>query len=274
MLRNKITELINKELKNMTWSKAFDVLEDRLQLFVLEKLVECENYKEDLYNDIVVDIYSLKKDVENVLEDVDFNDMNAMCECYKNLLVYQNKFEGIITIIDEKRELYMKKITVAGHEIKNEKDKMYEKLKLFVNNDVKINKLWGRFILLDNKLKSITLSVITNYTCCDDIMNDIDDDIKIIQRILDRRTCNKMKEYEKLLQKRKQHKKEMYKIFDYKKMNKLAKELGYVSSRDNNGDHKQFTHKDTNKTIPIPQKTLGSGISFKIQKEIFEVKSK
>lgn len=60
-------------------------------------------------------------------------------------------------------------------------------------------------------------------------------------------------------------KKDYKKIFDYKKLNKLIKGNGFEEVRQT-GDHKIFS--DGIKSIPIPQKTIGKGLSLKIQRQI------
>lgn len=63
----------------------------------------------------------------------------------------------------------------------------------------------------------------------------------------------------------KSEKSKIQKIFDYKKLNKLIENSGYEEVRQT-GDHKIFS--DGIKSIPIPQKTIGKGLSFKIQRQI------
>lgn len=56
------------------------------------------------------------------------------------------------------------------------------------------------------------------------------------------------------------------KIFDYKKMNKLFRDNGWYEDRQT-GDHKIFKNED-GKSVPVPQHSLGLGLSSKIQKSI------
>lgn len=66
----------------------------------------------------------------------------------------------------------------------------------------------------------------------------------------------------------KEYKKEIYKIFSYKYMNKLLEINGYEPDRQT-GDHKIYKSKDGKKSIPVPQRNnLGKGLSFSIQKQI------
>lgn len=61
------------------------------------------------------------------------------------------------------------------------------------------------------------------------------------------------------------------KIFNHKKMNKLAIQNGFVEVRQR-GDHKIFSNGTD--SIPIPQHELGKGLSIKIQKQIDVYNSK
>lgn len=65
----------------------------------------------------------------------------------------------------------------------------------------------------------------------------------------------------------KKYKKDIYKIFNYKDMNRLLETNGYKEDRQT-GDHKIFKSKDGTKSIPVPQRSLGKSLSFKIQKQI------
>ncbi|APM37796.1 type II toxin-antitoxin system HicA family toxin [Clostridium kluyveri] len=65
----------------------------------------------------------------------------------------------------------------------------------------------------------------------------------------------------------KEYKKDIYKIFNYKDMNRLLEINGYEEDRQT-GDHKIYKSKDGKKSIPVPQRSLGKSLSFKIQKQI------
>lgn len=65
----------------------------------------------------------------------------------------------------------------------------------------------------------------------------------------------------------KEYKKEIYKIFSYKDMNRLLEINGYKQDRQT-GDHKIYKSKDGKKSIPVPQHQLGKSLSFSIQKQI------
>lgn len=62
-------------------------------------------------------------------------------------------------------------------------------------------------------------------------------------------------------------KRNIEKIFDYKRMNKLLEMNGYKEDRQT-GDHKIFKNEDGTKSIPVPQRNLGKSLSFSIQKQI------
>lgn len=57
------------------------------------------------------------------------------------------------------------------------------------------------------------------------------------------------------------------KLFDYKDMIAYAEDNGFVY-KGSNGDHRLYEHETTNKVVVIPAHTLGTGISYKIQKQI------
>ncbi|EOU2020133.1 type II toxin-antitoxin system HicA family toxin (plasmid) [Clostridium perfringens] len=59
------------------------------------------------------------------------------------------------------------------------------------------------------------------------------------------------------------------KIFDYKKMCKLAKDKGFKPKR-TKGDHLMYEHTKTKQLVPIPAHELGYGIMREIQKELNE----
>ncbi|MCY6958298.1 type II toxin-antitoxin system HicA family toxin [Clostridium brassicae] len=105
-------------------------------------------------------------------------------------------------------------------------------------------------------------------TVLDEVMNPykkaIDDEITKVKEILDKKakeiklktSKEKTEEVSKITTK---------KIFNYKEMDKLIKLNGYEPIR-RRGDHKIYTN--GTKSIPIPQHTLGKGLSCKIQKQI------
>lgn len=57
------------------------------------------------------------------------------------------------------------------------------------------------------------------------------------------------------------------KLFNYKDMIDYAEDNGFVY-KGSNGDHQLYEHKETNKVVVIPAHTLGTGIAYKIQKQI------
>ena len=59
------------------------------------------------------------------------------------------------------------------------------------------------------------------------------------------------------------------KIFDYKKMCKLAKDKGFKPKR-TTGDHLMYEHEKTKQLVPIPAHELGYGLMLEIQKELNE----
>ncbi|MCR1963972.1 type II toxin-antitoxin system HicA family toxin [Clostridium perfringens] len=59
------------------------------------------------------------------------------------------------------------------------------------------------------------------------------------------------------------------KIFDYKKMCKLAIEKGFKPKR-TTGDHLMYEHEKTKQLVPIPAHELGYGLMLEIQKELNE----
>ncbi|MBO3392527.1 hypothetical protein CYK72_15930 [Clostridium perfringens] len=59
------------------------------------------------------------------------------------------------------------------------------------------------------------------------------------------------------------------KIFDYKKMCKLAIEKGFKPKR-TTGDHLMYEHIKTKQLVPIPAHELGYGLMLEIQKELNE----
>lgn len=61
-------------------------------------------------------------------------------------------------------------------------------------------------------------------------------------------------------------------IDKYQELNKMAERKGFVHVR-NNGDHGVFINRKSNKVIVIPQgRKIGKGLSFLIQKQIFQEK--
>ncbi|GEM_PF-6105591 len=59
------------------------------------------------------------------------------------------------------------------------------------------------------------------------------------------------------------------KIFDYRGISQLAESMNFKLVRQK-GDHAIFKHEITGETLPIPARTVGSGLSYKIQKQLRE----
>ena len=59
------------------------------------------------------------------------------------------------------------------------------------------------------------------------------------------------------------------KIFDYRDISQLAESLDFTLVRFN-GDHAIYKHNITGESLPIPARTIGSGLSYKIQKQLRE----
>ncbi|EOU2017378.1 type II toxin-antitoxin system HicA family toxin [Clostridium perfringens] len=76
---------------------------------------------------------------------------------------------------------------------------------------------------------------------------------------------NEIKELENLTIKKCKY----IKIFDYKKMCKLAIEKGFKAKR-TTGDHLMYEHEKTKQLVPIPAHELGYGLMLEIQKELNE----
>lgn len=66
-----------------------------------------------------------------------------------------------------------------------------------------------------------------------------------------------------------QNTKTKLKYMDYKELQELAYQNNY-SYTSSNGSHDKYTHINTNKMVIIPSHTIGTGLSFAIQKQILQ----
>ncbi|SHJ65505.1 Predicted RNA binding protein YcfA, dsRBD-like fold, HicA-like mRNA interferase family [Hathewaya proteolytica DSM 3090] len=138
-----------------------------------------------------------------------------------------------------------------------------------VSNNFKFIK--GNIVNRMNFINNIMMQEIYNIYFVE-MMNDLKQNyanyLEVLQLQMDKRIkeIDKNKFVDKTLQIQNQYtKNNTEKIFDYKKMNKLLAENGYAAIRQK-GDHKIYNN--GSKSIPVPQHTLGKGLSCKIQKQM------
>ncbi|NFS11568.1 type II toxin-antitoxin system HicA family toxin [Clostridium botulinum] len=265
MNRDKINRLITSIRNEISWIKAFNILEDDLIYKHLDKLVEVEKIKETEFNDSYVKFYELQDKIDNI-------DINNLPKFLNDVQLYSKKYLEISNEYQISLDKYLKKIDEIIECFKQYDKEFDNNLKLYVkdNETVDINLLFTRICLLNKKTRGMAKSMKLSDLAIDDIRLCVNDDIEILTRIATRKANKKLEQLE-LEQKKIKQRNKYKKIFDYKEMVKLAENNNYEYSRCC-GDHAIYVHKDSFKIVVIPQHELGFGLMLDIQKQIKENK--
>jgi len=252
-------------MKITSWVKVFNELEKEKQYEILSFIYNLEKFREEKLNDVVVEIYTLSQEADDVeifnlntlelMEKVDYLHHN-----FNNMILkYNDRIKDIDIetdfIIDKVNEV----ITIMGKQAVN-----------FVNGNITKYTYNINATLVKNRLflfRKRAINMMNEFLNKDRTLeNEIDyarDTISSIKRIALKRVKNECASLENSI---KEDKKKS-KIFNYKEMNRLAKLKGYVTDHCT-GDHLILVHMESRKAIVVPQKKLGKGLSFAIQKQM------
>ncbi|WP_254306765.1 type II toxin-antitoxin system HicA family toxin [Clostridium sp. 001] len=207
------------------------------------------------------------KKIQKKLEDYWFEDGNDKLSDFADKTIREkyfnihNKIEEIKKIC--KSNIYFEIVDDLNNKVDNLSDEIMTLEALAYYNDMQklSNTIHCRTIQTMGRITFVINTV------CDEVVNpyyeilneEIDDISKILHDKGEEFTSI-IKEYPDKVEKSK-----VKKIFDYKKLNKLVKNSGFEEVRQT-GDHKIFS--DGIKSISIPQKTIGKGLSVKIQRQM------
>lgn len=251
-------------MKN-NWVKVFNDLERDKQGQVLDLIALLEPFKGEVLNDIVVEIYSLSEEADNVdvvnLGLIELMDkVDYLSEAFNKMIL---KYDSKTLLIDTKVDSIIDKINEI---IKDMSDKAMNFVQGNVSkysHNINGNMVRTRLFIFRKRIIKIMNEFLEYDTTLNSEIDYMRDTINTIKRIAVRRV---KKESDNLIKSMKEDNKKT-KIFDYKEMNRLAKLKGYVQNRFN-GDHLILIHNESRKAIVVPQKTIGKGLSFAIQKQI------
>lgn len=247
------------------WIKRFNQLEKYKQEEVLELMCKLESFRDITLNDIVTEIYSLSQDADNIdLFDLGLIELMDKVDSLSNRYnIMTSRYNEKIKLIDDE---VTNIITQTNSIIKDMSHTALDFLEgtnsRFMNN-VNGNIVRNRLFVFRKRI----ISTLNDFLNSDfPLESEIDytrDTINILKRQAMRRV---KKESESLMNNIKEKNKKS-KIFDYKEMNKLAKLKGYEADHCT-GDHLILVHRQSQKSLVVPQKELGKGLSFAIQKQI------
>lgn len=245
--------MINKSIsttKKIHWVKAFDNSENEIKEYLYDLFSVLSSISEEAFSKMEEEIINLyESNKEYMVED--FN-----CESFDNS---QNEIMSSFDkqLLDIRTEL-ISVINQASSKI---------------SNDVKVNSLvtekdFGK-VKRRMLLTQSNLNAQVNSFWQETLVN-IKESSKLIGEHLDEIIKSKSISDKDLVTEDETINKTKYKkIFDYKKIIKIAEDNGYAK-KSSRGCRIIYAHSKTNKIVVIPARTLGLGLSIKLQKDIYK----
>lgn len=176
----------------------------------------------------------------------------------KNLIDMKSSIEKEFCLAVEKKRAFRKE---EREFINNAIEKILYGIKLHLSNKINLDIITSRITAFEIKL--LKVSDFLNYLDRDEII------LKNIELMSDFINSIEIKNKSNVIEENKINKDRIKKIFDYKKLNKIAEDNGFVKDR-YNGDHLIMKNKENGNSVPIPQRQLDYGLMYTIQKQIKE----
>ncbi|OSA91013.1 UNVERIFIED_ORG: hypothetical protein B2H93_14745 [Clostridium botulinum] len=268
MNREKINKLIINIINGVTWEQAFNAMDREYSDLMIDILAEQEIEQYELLNNITIQSYNIQYELSNL--DLE-QEIELLSESVSKIYDKQLDTMKIALKFQDKNKESTK---ILAYKIKEwTGDKLLDRLKIYLNENIDVNKLHRRIESFAQKLIQISTSLSKFNANGFIVLNENFDNIFKIKDFCYTQNRLELKKLELELKNLiSANKKEQYlKIFDYKEMIKKAKSEGYKEDRFN-GDHMVLVHKDTNKIVVIPQHELGFGLMKVIQQQIKENK--
>lgn len=252
-------------MKSQSWVKVFNDIERHKQNEILGLIDNLEKVRTDKFNDISVEVYTLSEEADNV----EFFDLETIALMDK-IDYLHHKFNNMILKYDEKikeMDIEIDSLINAVNEIMTS---MQEQARNFLTGNISKYTHNVNFNIVRNRLfvfRRRMIHLLNEFLDYDTGLNSEIDYTRDTIQILKRQALRRVKKESEALEKSIKENKKKSKIFDYKEMNRLARLKGYETTHCT-GDHMILRHIESNKSIVVPQKELGKGLSFKIQKQI------
>lgn len=260
MNRNKISLLIKRLLKSMTFAEKLSMYEKETLDYTFDIMGKYEmakaNLLNDAYNKCCILLYNLKNidlmgnsslDLASIINNyiIEFNEIGTeFNKCIDNIII---KYQSI------------------DSDVHNIQIKLFNQMSLYAKCKKDHQLLAARMIKFNKTTNNIynTLDKSCKYEYY--IIKEIKSEIESLQKYTDEKYA---KEYaEPIIESNKIERKNLIKIFDYKEMVRLAQENNYRQIRCT-GDHLIMIHNESNKIVVIPAHELGYGLMIKIQHQI------
>lgn len=260
MNRNKISLLIERLLKIMTFEEKLSMYEKETLDSTFDIMAEYEIAKANLLNDAYNKCCILLYNLRNI--DLMGNSALDLASIINNYIIEFNEIgKEFNKCIDD----IIIKYKSIDSDVNNIQIKLFNQMSLYVKCKRDYQLLAARMVKFNRTTNNIynTLDKSCKYEYS--ILKEIKSEIESLQKYTDDKY---VKEYAApIIESNKTERKNLTKIFDYKEMVRLAQENNYRQIRCN-GDHLIMIHNESNKIVVIPAHELGYGLMIKIQRQI------
>lgn len=257
MVRIKINKLLAEQVYSQNWKTVFNKLDAKYTNKVIDLVAEQEIYRQERTQDFFIEVYELYEKIRNDYMNKNFDNTSSYtnklikyCEEYKNAII--DVGNNLLIISKRIKEFYNDILNIVSPYAKNI-DELHE--------------IFKRIEILAQKFIQVSLSL--DFHVLEENSEIVQDCHSLMNELLELKKKFYIKSYEENVT-IKNNDNDYKKIFDYKKMNKLARDSGYIFNRQDRTDHAIYMHNITNKIVVIPQHDLGYGLMLEIQKQIRE----
>lgn len=252
-------------MKTTSWVKVFNDIERYKQNEILGLIDNLEKVRADKLNEVSVEIYTLSEEADNV----DFFELETIALMDK-IDYLANKFNAMMNNYNEKIKEVDIEVDSLIDKVNEIMTAMQEQSANFVqgnitkySHNINANMVKNRLFIFRKRIIKLLNEFLDNDSTLTGEIDYTKDTINILKRQAMRRVKKECEALEKSI---KENKKKS-KIFDFKEMNRLAKLKGFETTHCS-GSHMILRHNESNKSVVVPQHSIGKGLSYKIQKQI------